>query len=744
MPGDPIVDATIIGTNEPVSDETRNDDGTALSTTTGSVNNLPFTRIGHYEIIAHLGSGGMGEVYLGYERELDRKVAIKVLPARFAAGKDFVRRFRAEAAAAAKLVHPNIVQIYYIGEDAGTHFFAMEYVEGESLARLLPRRKRLEIGATLHLIEQILEGLSAAHERGMVHRDIKPGNILVDYKAQRVLLTDFGLVKLLDSAQSLQTSAGTILGTAEYLSPEQATANNVDTRSDLYSIGIMLYQMLSGRLPFECKSLTGLIYKHVHEPPPRLIDSSPEIPHSLARIVHKLLEKDPAKRFQSADELLDALRQIPVTRLWPEEKGSISVPRILRGKTNTGIESNFVSPRRNHKNRIFAALAGLAAVVLTIFLVLSSRPEQSTDFDRPATQHVESSGVPGAASNAATSAVSIDVRRPGPSNSERSVADNVPHSVREFAGHTHEICTLDVSPDGSRLASGDRGGTLIVWNAQDGSPIQRIDGPGVPLRRVAFFDGSDSVATCSDDPVIRLWDIGTGDLRTTLRGHDDVVHSVRPVPEKRQLVSAGRDSTVIVWDATTGAALRRFGKATNPEVLPASPTLSDLLKLNGHVSWIREAAPLDDGRLLVTAGNDVLLFVWDLETGALIDRLPGHQGNVFSLQTASGTHDLYSVSDDRQILSCDTSTFQIRHRWRFPEQAPPLLAIAPGGSLGACLDAGGAVSLRELSEAATTLGSIPPGASPAASLQFLAGGAELVVGCQNGMLTCRPVASISR
>jgi len=156
---------------------------------------LPFARLGHYEIVRKIGHGGMGDVYLGYEQALDRKVAIKVLPADLARSDDFVRRFRTEATAVAKLNHPNIVPIHFIGEDEGHHFYVMQFVEGESLAERLAHHERLDVVETLKIVEQALAGLAAAHDRGMVHRDIKPGNILLDSRSGRALLADFGLVK---------------------------------------------------------------------------------------------------------------------------------------------------------------------------------------------------------------------------------------------------------------------------------------------------------------------------------------------------------------------------------------------------------------------------------------------------------------------------------------------------------------------------------------------------------------------
>ncbi|MCL4110331.1 UNVERIFIED_CONTAM: hypothetical protein GTU68_057503 [Idotea baltica] len=249
----------------------------------------------------------MGDVYLGYEADLDRHVAIKVLPQEFARKPDFARRFRQEAAAAAGLSHPNIVQVFFSGQDSGLPFFAMQFVEGESLSELLTRTPVLSVDQTVVLILHALCGLAHAHQQQMVHRDIKPGNLLIDHQLRRALLADFGLVKSMQEANAL-TATGVVMGTAEYISPEQGQGLLVDHRSDLYSVGVMMYQMLSGSLPFAADSPTAMIYQHVHMQPESLSQVSSDVPESLVRIVDRLLAKSPADRYSSADAVLRDLR----------------------------------------------------------------------------------------------------------------------------------------------------------------------------------------------------------------------------------------------------------------------------------------------------------------------------------------------------------------------------------------------------------------------------------------------------
>lgn len=274
-----------------------------------SSSDLPWTHLGHYDIVSRIGHGGMGDVYKGFERSLNRSVAIKVLPDELAREPEFVRRFYAEASAAAKVVHPNVIPIHYIGEDQGCHFFAMQYIEGDSLAQLLSRRDKLSVAEALNLMEQILAGLGAAHRQGLIHRDIKPGNILLDSQQHRAVLADFGLVKSLQEEQG-NTATGVVMGTVDYISPEQGRGRRVDHRSDLYSLGVLLYQMISGRLPFSADSATALIFQHVYERPQPLSDFVDNIPTALLAVIAKLMAKTPDDRYGSCNAVLEDLRAV--------------------------------------------------------------------------------------------------------------------------------------------------------------------------------------------------------------------------------------------------------------------------------------------------------------------------------------------------------------------------------------------------------------------------------------------------
>jgi eukaryotic-like serine/threonine-protein kinase len=265
------------------------------------------TIAGRYRIEGRLGVGGMSTVHLAFDSRLERYVAIKLLAAHLADDPTFVSRFRREALAAARLVHPNIVQVFDFGFDAGhhQHFIVMEHVSGNSCAELLRDRGHLDLEQALNVVTQACRGLEYAHRNGVVHRDVKPGNLLVS-DSDGVKLADFGIARATD--QSSITQVGSVLGTAAYLAPEQARGDEVGPRADLYSLGVVTYQLISGRLPYEANSLSELALKQQREAPTPLDELNPEIPHALAQAVAMTLAIDQRARPADALELAEALR----------------------------------------------------------------------------------------------------------------------------------------------------------------------------------------------------------------------------------------------------------------------------------------------------------------------------------------------------------------------------------------------------------------------------------------------------
>ena len=254
---------------------------------------------GRYLVLRKLGTGGMANVYLAEDQELGRRVAIKILNDRHAADDQFIERFRREASNAARLSHPNIVSIYDRGEAQGTYYIAMEYLEGHTLKELLLSRGPAPVPTAIEYVRQILSALGFAHRNGIVHRDIKPHNVVVGEDG-RLKVMDFGIAR---AGTSQMTEVGSIIGTAQYLSPEQARGAPVDQRSDLYSLGVLLYELLTGQPPFAGDTPLEVAMKHISSPPAPPSSLRPDIPRDLDFVVLRALAKNPAERYQSAEEM---------------------------------------------------------------------------------------------------------------------------------------------------------------------------------------------------------------------------------------------------------------------------------------------------------------------------------------------------------------------------------------------------------------------------------------------------------
>ncbi|HEX6207747.1 MAG TPA: Stk1 family PASTA domain-containing Ser/Thr kinase [Actinomycetota bacterium] len=361
-----------------------------------------------YEIERVLGEGGMAKVFLGTDRVLGRTVAVKVLSPQYAEDQQFVARFRREAQAAAALNHPNIVSVFDTGSTGNVHYIVMEYVEGRTLQDTLREESRLTPERSIEIGEAVAKALSAAHAKGLVHRDIKPGNIMITREGQ-VKVMDFGIARATTSDTVTQTAA--VLGTAAYLSPEQAQGETVDHRSDIYSLGVVLYEMLTGRQPFTGDSPVSIAYRHVTEdptPPSRL---NPDVRESLDAIVMTSMAKAPGDRYQSAQELIDDLRRasegMPVAAAVPLPGDTTQVidrgghTQVLTGPLEEEMEEEEERGRRVgwivFWTLLILAILGLASFFLVRALLTGPEPVTVPDvvgFNRvAAVQTLEEAGL---------------------------------------------------------------------------------------------------------------------------------------------------------------------------------------------------------------------------------------------------------------------------------------------------------------------------------------------------------------
>ncbi|MCA1630802.1 MAG: serine/threonine-protein kinase [Acidobacteria bacterium] len=387
--------------------------------TDGPATSVAGRLIGHYRIVAPLGKGGMGEVYLARDTKLERSVALKVLPSDVASNEERMRRFTQEAKAAAGLNHPNIAHVYEIGESDGTHFIAMEYIDGVTLKEKIHREKTPP-GKLLKYLTQVAEGLAKAHAAGIVHRDLKPDNIMIARDDYAKVL-DFGLAKLVEPQRASGEAAtailaqhsapGMIMGTAGYMSPEQAQGRvrEIDHRSDIFSFGCILFEAATGRKAFEGKDQLDSLHKIVHEPTPQVTDVNPSAPDELQRIVRRCLAKEPDKRYQSIKDVaieLDELRQELKDRgesdlfVQPSSNGEESAAGARDAKTDGTRQTTagaaqtevahsassaeyLVSGIKSHKAGVFLALIGVAVTIaagLGLYKYYWSRPAKPAPF----------------------------------------------------------------------------------------------------------------------------------------------------------------------------------------------------------------------------------------------------------------------------------------------------------------------------------------------------------------------------
>jgi serine/threonine-protein kinase len=325
---------------------------------------------GRYELEELIGAGGMSSVFKARDTLLERSVALKILHEHFGADDDYVERFRREARAVAQLSHPNIVTVIDRGEEDGRQFIVFELVEGRTLKEILEEEGRLPPRSALEIALQVARGLAFAHEHGLVHRDVKPQNVILNGDG-RAKVTDFGIARSLD-VQGV-TQSGTVLGTSNYIAPEQAKGETVDRRTDVYSLGVVLFELLTGDVPFPGDTFVAVAMQHVNEPAPRVLDVRPDVPVRVAHAVDRALEKDPAARFPTMDSFAAELEAC-LAQLGPGPEADVTLVRptpVLRESRRRLAQAG---PRRRllPLGLVLLGLALLALVLATLLLRGSS------------------------------------------------------------------------------------------------------------------------------------------------------------------------------------------------------------------------------------------------------------------------------------------------------------------------------------------------------------------------------------
>lgn len=337
-----------------------------------------------YQIIRTIGEGGMANVYLAHDIILDRDVAVKILRGDLAGDEKFVRRFQREAIAASSLSHPNIVEMYDVGEDDGKYFIVMEYIEGRTLKSLIKKRGALTLSEVIDIMLQLTSGLACAHESYIIHRDIKPQNVLI-LDDGRVKITDFGIAMALNSNELTQTNS--VMGSVHYLPPEQANGNGSTIKSDIYSTGILMYELLTGKIPFKGENAVEIAIKQMKDPIPSVCEMNPEIPQSVENIILKATAKNPKNRYESVTEMHNDLvtaldqnrRDEPkVVFQYPEYEIMEDTKKITRTSKNEEKRTNEVEEKKEKNVNKTLLIAGgvvsvIAIIIICVLLLLPGR-----------------------------------------------------------------------------------------------------------------------------------------------------------------------------------------------------------------------------------------------------------------------------------------------------------------------------------------------------------------------------------
>ena len=560
---------------------------------------MELSSIGRYQLLRVIGKGGMGLVYLARDPILQRLVAIKVLSPHLSSDETVIARFINEARIAASLQHPNIVTVYEAGQDGNFVFMAMEYVEGQDLASLIRQKGKLHPDEAIAILKAVASALDYAHQKGVIHRDVKPSNVLISNDGV-VKLMDFGIARVVGGER--HTKTGVLVGTPEYMAPELWEGKDADKMADLYSLGVMAYEMLTGEVPFTGATPVAIGYKHVHEEVP--IERLEGVVGKAAIEAIKLaMAKKPERRFancmafvlamEGGMEFSEREKQVMTVisgqRRVEEAEFLGNIQTIFKPSTAPSLlKSEEIS------FQLITTLKGHGSLVSSVafspngkFLVSGSRDKTVKVWE------VESW-----------------------------------LEITTLWGHESTVWSVAFSPDGRFLASGSWDTTVKVWEVRGWQEVTTLRGHKDWVFSVAFSPDGKFLASGSGDKMIKVWDVERWQEVTTLKGHKDWVFSVAFSPDGKFLASGSKDKTVKVWEVGSWQGI---------------------VTLKGHELWVRSVTFGLDGKFLVSGSWDKTVKVWEVGIWNEIATLWGHEGEVSSVTFNPDGKFLASGSGDKTV-----------------------------------------------------------------------------------------------
>jgi WD40 repeat protein/serine/threonine protein kinase len=660
---------------------------------------VPPELAGHprYRMLGFLGGGGMGRVFKAEHRLMERIVALKVLHRSLIDRPDLIERFRREVKAAARLDHPNIVRALDADQAGDSHFLVMEFVAGIGLDRLVTERGPLPIATACDYVRQAALGLQHAADRGMVHRDIKPGNLLVSSgvvsanqtpdarltthysprTAHQIKVVDFGLARFVSDSRpgSALTHPGTVVGTPDYMAPEQALEpSRADTRADIYSLGCTLYYLLSGRVLFPRGSTLQKLMAHQEQRPQPVTRHRPEVPPELAAILEKMLEKDPRRRYQTPRQVADALAPFA-----QPDRPPVATPRRRRAWIG------------------LIALCALAAAGL-VAIVSVPKQEEAVPSASSATQsqpmsvaslkvqpvHLlgqdelrRLSGPPPFTAAAFTA----DGRRAlvaGPDFALQWVDLESGKELARFPGHTAEVLAVALSPDGRRAISGGKDQTVRVWDLAGGGLLHTFrDQHTSWVRGVAILGDGRHAISAGNDGLLVLWDTVQARAKNRFNAHPAMIRALAATRLGRYALTGSADRTLRTWDLAEGiqTPIQTFrghddaiwsavyshsmryllsGSADGTARLWRVTPEEELRMLTGHTGPVSAVALLPDNFWALTGGADHTIRLWNLATGQEAHRREGHTDEIVQV----------AYLDDKVLSASRDGTLRV---WQLPK-----------------------------------------------------------------------------